>query len=129
MMVKLAVLFATLLLLTGVSFASVCGTYCYQVTATDLDDPTNIETGCIRLDLCENNTGFIYGPFGTNMSLFFDSMSDQALGYDDSDPSCVGYFKFHGDDLHILKGIGYCEGERHNIKGRRVDCCTSDCPC
>jgi len=38
-MVKLAVLFAMLLLLTGVSFAGGCP--CYEVTATDLGDPAN----------------------------------------------------------------------------------------
>jgi hypothetical protein len=128
MMVKLAVLFATLLLLTGVSFAAECYDYCYEATTTDLDDPTHTHTGCIGLKFCDDNTGEMMSPFGTNMSLFFDSMKDQVLGYDLSDPSCVGYFKFHGDDLHILKGIGYCEGERHNIKGSRVDCCSSTCP-
>jgi hypothetical protein len=120
MMVKLAVLFATLLLLTGVSFAYDCGTYCYEVTVTDLDDPTNTHTGCIGINFCNNE---IMSPFGTDIVMFFDSMKEQVLIYDDSDPSCVGYVKFHGDDLHILKGIGYCEGERHNISGRQKDCC------
>ena len=123
-LVQLAVLLATLLLLTGVAFAPpMCWPFCYEMTATDLDDPTNTHTGCIRLDLCENNTGFINGPFGTNMSLFFDSMRKQALGYDDSDPSCVGYFKFHGDDLYVITGIGFCEGERHQIRGHQSACC------
>jgi hypothetical protein len=124
MMVKLAVLFATLLLLTGVSFAADCDDYCYEVTTTDLDDPTHTHTGCIALQFCDDNTGYIYGPFGTNMSLFFDSMKDQVLGYDPLEPSCVGYFKFHGDNLFILKGIGYCKGERHEIKGHQIDCST-----
>jgi hypothetical protein len=52
MIVKLAVLFATLLLLTGVSFAATeampCER-CYEVTVTDLDDPTNTHTGCIGI--------------------------------------------------------------------------------
>ena len=120
-MLKLTVLFATLLLLTGVSFAQEypCEA-CYEVTATDLDDPTNTHTGCVQLDFC---AGTMNSPFGTNMSLFFDSMRKQALGYDPSDPSCVGYFKFHGDDLYIIKGIGYCEGERHTIRGHQSACC------
>jgi hypothetical protein len=122
-MVKLAVLLATLLLLTGIAFAQSCENYCYEVTVTDLDDSTNTHTGCIGLQLCADNTGYMNSPFGTDMSLFFDSMRDQALGYDRNAPSCVGYFKFHGDDLYILKGIGYCEGERHTIKGHQKDCC------
>jgi hypothetical protein len=129
MMVKLAVLFVSLFLLSGVSFAGSCpyDNGCYEVTVTDLDDPTNTHTGCIYIDLCG---GTMVSPFGTDIVLFFDSMKEQALGYSDSDPSCVGYFKFHGDDQFILKGIGYCEGERHNIKGHRVECCsTSGCPC
>jgi len=123
MMVKLAVLIATLLLVTGVSFAANCWQYCYEVTVIDLDDPTNTHTALIGLSFCDDNTGTITSPFGTNMSLFFDSMRDQALGYDPSDPSCVGYFKFHGDDLYIIKGIGYCEGERHNILGHKSEGC------
>ncbi len=123
---KLAVLLATLLLLTGVVYAdNGCGG-CYEVTVTDLDDPTNTHTGCIAIDFC---SGEMYSPFGTDIVLFFDSMKEQALGYSDSDPSCVGYFKFHGDHQYILNGIGYCEGERHNIKGHKVDCSSSpDCP-
>jgi hypothetical protein len=126
-MVKLAVLLATLLLLTGVVYAgSDCG-QCYEVTVKDLDDPTNTHTGCIAIDFC---SGQIYNsPFGTDIVLFFDSMKEQALIYDDSDPSCVGYVKFHGDYGYIMTGIGYCEDERHTIKGHRVDCCTTDCPC
>jgi len=122
-MLKFAVLFVTLLLLTGVGFAANCWDSCYEVTVTDLDDPTNTHTACVGLKFCDDNTGAMASPFGKDMSLFFDSMKDQALGYDPSNPSCVGYFKFHGDDLYILKGIGYCEGERHTIKGHQKDCC------
>lgn len=123
-MVMMAVLMATLLLLAGVSFAQPCGV-CYEATVIDLDDPTNTHTGCIGIDFC---SGEVYSPFGTDMVFFFDSMNDQALGYSDSDPSCVGYIKFHGDHLFILKGIGYCEGERHEIKGHQIDC-SSDPTC
>jgi hypothetical protein len=124
-MVKIAVLLATLLLLTGVAFADCYE--CYEVTVKDLDDPTNTHTGCIAIDFC---SGQIYNsPFGTDIVLFFDSMKEQALIYDDSDPSCVGYVKFHGDYGYIMTGIGYCEGERHNIKGHQIDCSSNPmCP-
>ena len=125
-MVKIAVLLATLLLVTGVSFAGNCWQECYEVTVTDLDDPTNTHTGCIYINFFDNT---MESPFGTDMSLFFDSMKEQVLIYDDSDPSCVGYVKFHGDNLYIIKGIGYCEGERHNIKGHQIDCSSNPmCP-
>ena len=127
-MLKLAVLFAALLLLSGISFAQtplISCQQCYEVTVTDLDDSTNTHTGCIRIDFC---FGDMVSPFGTDMVLFFDSMKEQALGYDSEDPSCVGYFKFHGDWQYIITGIGYCEGERHNIKGHRIDCDTPGCP-
>jgi hypothetical protein len=126
MMVKLAVLLATLFLLTGFAFAYFDA--CYEVTVTDLDDPTHTHTGCIALGFLDDNTGAIASPFGTTMALFFDSMNKEALGYHYLDPACVGYFKFHGDNLFVIKGIGYCEGERHNIKGHQVDCSNPGCP-
>jgi hypothetical protein len=124
-MVKLAVLITTLLLLSGVSFAQPCDSACYEVTVTDLDDLTNTHTGCIYINFCE---GTMDSPFGTDMVFFFDSMKEQALVYSDSDPSCVGYLKFHGDWQYIITGIGYCVGERHKIRGHKVDCSSPGCP-
>jgi hypothetical protein len=129
MMVKLAVLLATFLLLTGVAFAQEIIArpcfVCYEVTVTDLDDPTHTHTGCVGISFC---SGEMISPFGTDIVEFFDAMKEQALGYSDSDPSCVGYFKFHGDWQYIITGIGYCEGERHKIRGHQIDCSTPGCP-
>ena len=120
MIVKLAVLFTTLLLLTGESFARDC--YCYEVVATNLDTPANSQTIYPVLCFDYDNTGDIYSKFGPGeMSLFFDPMREQALGFDPKNPSCVGYFKFHGDWLYVLTGIGYCVGDRWQLKGHQID--------
>jgi hypothetical protein len=42
-------------------------------------------------------------------------MKDQMLVYDSR--GNVGYLKFHGDEGHVVKGIGYCAGNRWNLKG------------
>ena len=52
MMVKLTVLLATLLLLTGVSFAIELDCYCYSVTCTNLDNGTVI--GDHPVEMCFN---------------------------------------------------------------------------
>ena len=118
-MMILTVLFATLLLLTGTTFARNC--YCYKTLATNLDNPADSETIHPYPVLCFNddNTGDIFTSFGMgHMSLFFDSLLKQALGYEDG---CVGYFKFHGSELDVLTGIGYCDGDRWMLWGHRID--------
>ena len=123
MMMKLTVLFAALLLLNGVASACWSNSYCYEVTATNLDDPTDIETFIVRLSYdCTSGQIDTGGPLG-NMSIFFDPMRKQALGYDPSNPSCVGYFKFHGDEEHVLNGIGYCDGRRWQLRGLQGNEC------
>jgi hypothetical protein len=42
-------------------------------------------------------------------------MNEQMLVYDGS--GNVGYLKFHGDDQHAVKGLGYCAGYRWMMKG------------
>ena len=51
MMVKLAILFATLLLLTGVAFAQpISGDCdCYDITATEVGNPTHIHTEFVEV--------------------------------------------------------------------------------
>ena len=115
-MVKVAVLFATLLLLTGVAFAADCYEYCYAITNTEVDNPTNTYTDCAVFQFCDDNSG---SAGSVDMSLFFDSMKDQGLFYDSS---CVGYLKFHGDDLYIFTGIGFCSGTRWMYKGHQMAC-------
>jgi hypothetical protein len=130
MIVKLAVLMATLLLLAGVSFAADCWDHCYDVTTQNLDDPADKEHApCVRMQLCDDDTGSISVPlsplYNGSLSLFFNALNDEALGYGTSQtagPACVAYVKFHGDWFAAFKGIASCVGERHDIKGREIDC-------
>jgi hypothetical protein len=126
MMVKLAVLLATLLLLTTVAFAQSFDYFaCYEITYTNLDNPDDKETifaGFI-FDF-EANEGYFEGICGEsgNLSLFFDSMRKQALAY--SIYGSVAYLKFHGDWLNIVTGIAYCNGNsRYEFKGHQSDKC------
>jgi hypothetical protein len=127
MIVKLAILFSMLLLLTGVSFAGGCP--CYEVTATEVDNPTHTHTAFAGICFDTNESGHVNSLLGAiNFSMFFDSMKDQILGYADIQGLgvCVGYFKFHGDDLYIIKGIGYCDGDRWQVWGHQAD--WENCP-
>ena len=122
MMVKLSVLLATLLLLTGVAFAW-CN--CYEITATDVDNPTNTHTETVEVCLdYEYYNGDVCAPdpYRLNLSLFFEPLGLQILAYN---KGCVGSFKFHGSNNNVVTGIGYCNGNtRWTIWGH-----TTDGPC
>jgi hypothetical protein len=124
MMVKLAVLFAMLLLLTGVSYA---GMYamdcdCYEITATDVDNPTNTHTESVIVCLdygAKNGKVCAPDPYGLDLSLFFDALGLKILAYN---KDCVGSFKVHGSDNNVVTGIGFCEGNtRWTIWGHKTD--------
>ena len=120
-MVKLAVLLATLLLVTGVAYADWCG--CYEITCTDLDSDTVVANHPVVIcyDPWGDNEFYFNGlcnSEGTTIS-FFDAMKDQLLVYDGS--GNLGYLKFHGDYQHVVKGIGYCAGHRWELKGHEVE--------
>jgi hypothetical protein len=55
------------------------------------------------------------------MSLFFDSMKKEALAYSETNP--YGYLKFHGDHLYVVQGIGYCAGDRWELRGHKLESC------
>ena len=120
-MVKLGVLLATLFLLTGVAFAkNPCS--CYEITCTNLDIDMVVADHPVELcfDTYEDS-GHFTGLCDSKgeMSLFFDSMKKEALAYSENNP--YGYLKFHGDDLHVVTGIGYCAGYRWELRGHKVD--------
>ena len=105
MMVKMAFLFATLLLLTGVAFAG-GNCACYEIYDTDLDYPEYSSYGPWEICL---NYGDHSGTFGPNdLYLFFDGLSMQALSYNPSN-NCTTYFKFHGHNNNVLTGMEYCD--------------------
>jgi hypothetical protein len=123
MIVKLVVLLATLLLLTGVAFAEPPCAY-YEYSYTGLDNP---DTGITCTELCFNY-GESNGQYSSfceyygSLALFFDSMNKEALAY--SINNDVGYLKFHGDRLYIFNGIFSCGGgSRFEVRGHKVDSC------
>jgi hypothetical protein len=121
-MIRLGVLFAGLLLLTGVAFAAddfieLCG--CYEITATDAHDSSIQETFVASVCLnYETNTGLACTEFGgAELSLFPGSIL-KVLAYGDS---CVGSFKFHGSDKNVITGIGHCFDEDWRLWGHKIN--------
>jgi len=118
--VKLAVLLATLLLLTGVASAQWCD--CYEITCTDLDHPLVI-THIVQLCFDpENNEGSFQGICNQagDMSLFF-GLIDQALAFN---PGVTAYLSFHGSwPLNVVTGDVYCYGDRWMVWGHVLDRC------
>jgi hypothetical protein len=115
MVVKLAVLFATWLLLSGIAFAFIGNCACYKVNFTSLDNPANTETDYEALCLdYEDNTGEF---FGCDVSLFPGLITQGLAG---GGCPCVGFFKFHGSDNNVITGDWYC-GERATFWGHITD--------
>jgi hypothetical protein len=119
MMLKLAVLLATLLLITGVSFADGC--YWYEITWQFINFPEDpdFKYACIQLCFDYDNTGKIDGVCEfTDIALFFNSMRDQALAYGGGG---VLHLKFHGDDQFVVTAIGQCPpNPRFKLWGHKV---------
>jgi hypothetical protein len=132
MMVKLAVLFAILLLVTGVAFSADCD--CYEVSGTALDVPAT-DTRFVRICFdYGDNIGEIYGLCPSlcappePLFMFFDSMNEKALtSYAHGGITrCVTHFKFHGNNQNVLTGIHF-NGIRWTIWGHKTD--DSNCVC
>jgi hypothetical protein len=132
-MVKLIVLFATLLLLTGVSFADDCA--CYKVRGTALDVP-GTDTSFVRICFdYGDNIGEIYGMCPSlcaprePLFMFFDSMNEHALtSYAVGGITrCVTHLKFHGDNQYVLTGIHF-NGFRWTLRGHKTDDSYCVCP-
>jgi hypothetical protein len=116
-MVKMAVLLATLLMLTGVAFADEC----YEITCIGLDYDFQL-THNVYFDPYNGSFNGLCATQG-GMSLFYDSMKLQAII---EGSSIDGYLKFHGDDFHVVSGIVYCMGGRFTVRGHKVD--YDECP-
>jgi hypothetical protein len=118
-MLKLAVLITTLLLLSGVSFGE-APCYYYEVELTNLADGT-VTPELVQICLDPGND---YGQIDCccilyqTLTLFFDSMNQQALG---SGTGCTSYLKFHGDYQHIVTGITFCDGQMFSLRGIKTD--------
>jgi hypothetical protein len=115
-MVKLAVLFATLLLLNGIAFAQ-GDCECYKITFTSSDNPALSETEYdpICLDYGNHN-----GTFDICDVSLFPGLITQGLIYGSCD--CIGFFKFHGNDNNVITGEAYCGlGIRETFWGHITD--------
>ena len=121
MMVKLAVLLAALLLLTGVAFADWCS--CYDITYTQVDDPTIVNTAPaeVCLDFGARTGSICSGSNMVPLSLFFKPLGIHVLQY--GGVGCVGSFKFHGENLNVISGDSYCPGYggQLTVWGHRTD--------
>ena len=123
-MVRLTVLMATLLLLAGVALADWCE--CYEINMTSLTEPVS---GTFYSEICfdYDNVGRVTyfctppGHSGPPLYMFFDSMKKEAITYTDEFGSCIVYFKFHGDNNHVVTGIESHDGYRSKFRGHQVD--------
>jgi len=124
-MVILAVLFASLLVVTGAAFAASCCVSggCAKVTGTDLTNPNNsftqdwsfCDVGNNLVDVCN-----VSGPnFLFEISIFNQSLFVQAISIN---PVSAGvYMRFHGGD-EIFNGLFYFGGDQYNIHGVAEPC-------
>jgi hypothetical protein len=123
--IKLGVLFATLLLLTGVAFAT-NGEHCscYAITLTYLENPENNELIPVYICFDSDNVGTISDLcHGSDLYMFFDSMNEQALTYLSNAGFCAAYLKFHGDDQYVVTGIIVNDLGRATFRGHKVESC------
>jgi hypothetical protein len=131
MMVILAVLFASLLMVTGAAFAlpTTCASpcpdkKCYKVTGTDLTDPA----GSVTVDwyICFQNDVTAYvcdttaavAPY-TFLSLFGELLNPQAISYGSASKGV--YMTFHGHDKGAFNGLLYT-GDRGLLHGVQEAC-------
>jgi len=137
MMVKLAILFAALLLVTGVSFAlppppcpyaSCYAENCYNVTGTNLDNPINSFTGQDWLVCWDAGSPApsqfvcVNGNLSWNLSQFTEGLNWQTILYDGIGGG--GYMTFHGSASGIgaFNGILFNGITRYKIHGVEEPC-------
>jgi hypothetical protein len=129
--VKLAVVLSILLLGTGAAFAvDPCGSgtfsdKCYQMTATDIDNPANSATFPAEVRLCNDGTGFVFTPAASGTLDIFWFSPPGAFAFSKQlivpvDDECAGHFKFHGTNDNNVIGEGGCDGDRWTLKGHMV---------
>ena len=126
-MVILAVLFVSLLVMTGAAFATIpcCAEACYKVTGTDLTNPANSFTQV--WEFCPGGYPFgsvcnISGP--TPLFLFAGfpeiALKDQVISFDSG--TVGAYMKFHGRAGDIFNGLYYNGTDRFQIHGVEEPC-------
>jgi hypothetical protein len=129
--VLLGVVFAVLLLVSGVSFALDGQIFCkcYDITATNVDDPQDIQSGPVTIcaDIADMSGAACTDIGQAEFHLFYDKEfnSVNALASIDNTGLCLGAFGFRFRYKYIL-GIGYCDSKRWTLKGHQADDCS---PC
>jgi len=126
MMVKLVVLFASLLVVTGTAFAvSCCEDVCYKVTVTGLAS-TYIGKADWSFCFFDDNLADVcaLSPGGPTplfqVSFFNQNLIDQAISI--SPVSTGVYMRFHGSEDDIFNGLFYLGGDQYNIHGVEEPC-------
>ena len=141
---RLAILAATLLLVSNMAFAfatfscspaSTVEDNCYEVTSTNLDTP-GTQTYLAEITLCSDGTGkqLTTTPSIRNIPLFWFSppglwaFSKQVIQIDTVDGTCSGYFKFHGTNDDDFFGVGGCLNPSFKGRWKQVGRMSDTCP-
>jgi len=133
-MVILAVLLSIFLLGTGEAFANpfcsgnLVSEYCYEVTATDIDNPVYTGTFPVEVITCDDGTGVVMTPVASGSLPFWwgwKGLNKQVILNDIPD-GCAGYFTFHGRNDDGFSGIGECKvnstTDRWMLRGHKMGC-------
>ena len=130
--VKLAVLFAALLVLNTMAFAGppscpICTNWhgCYSVDMTNLDNPSMSLTG-VPTSICINgSTGYScsYGVQTANLSVFTQGLNLQLLADPLDSETTAGHITFHGSWAnHSFNGILFDGTYRWMMHGYYMPC-------
>ena len=129
MMVILAVLFVSLLMVTGAAFAgSCCLDACAKVTATDLTNPANSFVQDWSFCFGGINLVSVCALSGLNAvylfeaSLFDQGLNLQAISIASTSNDLGVYMTFHGHNNDAFNGIYYNGSDLYVIHGIAEDC-------
>jgi hypothetical protein len=135
--VRLAILVATLLLVTNMAFAGLyCDQYiCYNIIATDENGTTNSDVWEACLNINGNGTGHsVNYNYYVDLYLFgggpgwFNTSGDPAIGGNPGWTTWIlrgeyesGFLQPIGDG-YMLTGEGERDGTRYTVQGMKVPC-------
>jgi len=138
--VRLAILVATLLLVTNMAFAQCDQEACYEIVATYENGNTNNDYW--EVCLYDKGTGTLYSDnSGYNYDLYlfgggpgwFNTSGDPAIGGKTRYTTWVAHGEYEagflqpigdgvGADAYLLTGEGQSDGNRYTIAGKKVPC-------
>jgi len=118
MMVILAVLFVSLLVLTGAAFGCI-EDYCYKVTGNDLTNPANSFTQDWLFCYEGDNEDYVYTESGPTPLFGASFFGTQAISFE-SVPGA--YMTFHGLHRGTFDGLYYDGAHQYTIHGVEEEC-------